>query len=325
MTPLVALLLPALRWCVLALRLRIADPPAAMRFVHALLLVPPFATLWALLRLHGLLRGAAPASGESAFGATFNCRLPDMIQTYIHLFGIWEPDVTAFVARRLKPGDAFIDVGANVGYFSLLASRLVGDGGSVAAIEAAPAIHEQLVENLALNGSPPNIRTINMAASRERGTLQLFRGPMHNRGLTSTVQHRGMQPETAVEAAPLGELLTTEEIERTRLIKIDVEGGEDGVLAGMLPLLDRLPPDVELLVELSPTWWDGASRALEPREVLRPFVEAGFNVYELDNNYWPWRYLWAGSVRPPRRVRRELAARVARIDLVLSRVDAEEL
>jgi hypothetical protein len=54
-------------------------------------------------------------------------------------------------------------------------------------------------------------------------------------------------------------------------------------------------------------------------------VDAGFHVYQIANNLWPWRYLWPNAVARPRRVRGPLAGNVKRHDLVLSRVDAEEL
>ena len=62
-----------------------------------------------------------------------------------------------------------------------------------------------------------------------------------------------------------------------------------------------------------------------PQEVLEPLLDAGFHAYRIDNNLWPWRYLWPNDVRRPRRVRQPLLKRVKRIDLVLSRVDQDEL
>ena len=56
-----------------------------------------------------------------------------------------------------------------------------------------------------------------------------------------------------------------------------------------------------------------------------PFVDAGFNVYSMPNNYWPWRYLWPARVASPRRVRLPLAEAVGRLDLVLSKTDADTL
>src|SRR5512144_3024896 len=72
----------------------------------------------------------------------------DMIQQPILLEGIWDPTLTRFLEANLKPGDAFIDVGAHVGYFTLLAARLVTEAGIVLSIEPNPAALEQLRQNV---------------------------------------------------------------------------------------------------------------------------------------------------------------------------------
>ncbi|WP_368396365.1 hypothetical protein [Streptomyces sclerotialus] len=68
------------------------------------------------LRDHPVVRQA-----RARFGSTFTTDTQDLIQRYIHLFGGWEPHLTTWLTRRLEPGDAFVDVGANIGYYSLLA------------------------------------------------------------------------------------------------------------------------------------------------------------------------------------------------------------
>jgi hypothetical protein len=75
----------------------------------------------------------------------------DILQQYY--FGVWEPNLTHWIVGRLRRGDTFVDVGANIGYYSLLASKLVGPGGSVVALEASPTIFHQLQDNLRLNNS----------------------------------------------------------------------------------------------------------------------------------------------------------------------------
>ena len=62
-------------------------------------------------------------------GLRMRINFPDQIQERIYLFGVWEPVITRFVKSRLKPGDLFVDIGANVGYYSLLAAKLVRPGG----------------------------------------------------------------------------------------------------------------------------------------------------------------------------------------------------
>lgn len=286
-------------------------------------MLEPFAAAVALLRLRSLRSGPLIVEGETFFGARVRCHLPDMIQLYIHQFGWWEPDLTNFLAGRLREGDVVVDVGANAGYVTLLASATVGATGRVVAIEASPRMAGQLRANLALNGPPGNVRVVHAAASDRTGTLPIYAGPEKNLGLTTGVQGRGFRLEAEVPAAPLGDLLQDEEIERARIVKIDVEGGEVTVLRGLVPLLKRLPPTCEIVVELSPAWWEDPT--LVPEDVLRDFRDAGYRAYELKNNYWPWRYLWPRDWQRPRRITRPLTGRPKRIEVVLSRVDADRL
>ncbi len=295
---------------------------AARKLALAILFVPPFALMYALLKLHARVHGAVEVEATTGDGARCIVRLPDLVGMYIYLFGVWEPDISCFVRDRLCEGATFIDIGAHIGYYPLLASPRVGHGGGVVAIEASPTIFDALEANLALN-QVSNCRLVHMAAAAEAGSLRVYRGPTHNIGLTTTVASRGLPLEATVEAAPLADMLEPREITTARLVKIDVEAAEDAVLAGLDGFLERCPRDVEIVVELSPQWWSNPRQT--PKDVLQPFFDAGFFAYEIDNNLWPWRYLWPAVVGRPRRVRRSLERRPKRIDLVLSRVDQEEL
>jgi len=302
--------------------------PGAARLVLAVLFLPPFAVGYAILRLHARLRGPIVEPAVTTWGGRFESALPDLVQMYVYLFGVWEPDVTAFIRGRLAPGDTFVDVGAYVGYHAVLAARELGGGGRVVALEASPTIYRALQHNLSLNDgaeapSAAPIRTVHAAVSDEAGTVRMHEGPVFNLGLSTTLDNRGLPPGEKVRAAPLADLLEPAEIESMRMIKIDVEGAEDRVLRTLPDLLARCPANVEILVELSPAWW--ADRHQTAQRVLEPLLAAGFHAYRIDNNLWPWRYLWAEDVRRPARVRGPLVKRVKRIDLVLSREDREEL
>jgi FkbM family methyltransferase len=202
------------------------------------------------------------------------------------------------------------------------------------AIEPCPAVIPALEETVARN-ELTNVRMVAASVSDRDHELPLFAGPSWNIGMTSTVDPRlGDDPDFArrslreqgrVRAAPLGSLLTREELATARVIKIDVEGGEDRVLAGMLASVDALAADAELVVELSPSWW--SDPRLRPIDVLRPFLERGFHVYVLPNDYAPWRYLWPRDVGAPQRLRdfAVLEQRFLQLDVVLSRSDADAL
>lgn len=300
------------------------QPGAFSRLWRAALLVPPFGLLIVLLRLCVLLRIPVTVDATTAFGARLRCHPPDLIQTYITLFGVWEPDLSQLITERLEAGDVFVDVGANIGYFSAMAAQRVGSTGAVVAIDAMPPIHAELQHNLRTNGLT-NVRAINRAVSDREGAITIHAGPEHNHGLATTVPGArarfGRRFEVA--GAPLSALLSEDEARRCRLLKIDVEGGEPAVVAGLAGFLEASRPDLEILLELSPAWWPDPSMTAE--DVIRPLRAAGFRSYTMDNSYWPWRYLWPQSVRRPRQVARLDDRRVKRIDLFLSRLDAPEL
>jgi len=306
-----------------ALQLRRFRPPWPLKLVLAaagLVLYSWIAPALALLRLLG---ARLECEAEALYGARFRCDVGDIIQGFICFFGVWEPDITAYLQRALAPGDTAVDVGANVGYDTLLAASLVGPGGRVIAVEASPSIHARLLENLALNGPPPQVRTVQAAVAAEAGTLPVFRGPASNLGQTTTGAHLGRPLEAEVRAAPLGALLTDEEIAATRLVKIDVEGTERAVVEGLAADLDRFPPEVEVVLELSPALWPAPRPTAE--EVLQPFRERGFHVYRVPNSYWFWNALWPASAQPPRRLRGTIDPGARQLDLVLSRRDVDQL
>ena len=95
----------------------------------------------------------------------------DIVGKHIYYFGTWEPHLTNWIQRRLRPGHIFIDVGANIGYFTLLASRLVGETGKVVAIEASLPTFEALNRNIERNRAY-NVRTVNRAAWDKKERLR---------------------------------------------------------------------------------------------------------------------------------------------------------
>lgn len=259
---------------------------------------------------------------ETRTGARFAVDTQDLIQRYLYLFGVWEPHMTSWLRRRLKPGDGFIDVGANIGVFSVLASQLVGDEGKVVAIEASPAIHRRLEQHIRLNDCR-NLRAVNGAVSDGHETLRFVLGSSRNTGANSIVPYEGPAEATfQIGARPLPELLTPSEIESARVVKIDVEGAERAVVRGMVPLLDVLRPDAEITVEVAPDRM--AQLGDSPDGLLRTMTGAGFHVYRLANDYAPESYssALAGEGGTAVRVRGPVTVES---DLIFSRVDAETL
>src|SRR5258706_2955772 len=244
------------------------------------------------------------------FGAVLKCLLPDMIQRKIAYFGVWEPNLTAYIKRSLGPGDVIADVGANIGYYSLLGAALVGKNGRVIAIEASPIIFKALSENLAVN-SAQNVRAINNAASYETGEMPVFMAPSDNIGRSSTIPVEGNVLTGTIPAKPLHEILTRDEMSRCRLIKIDIEGAEPPVVRSILENIALYSSNCEIAVEVS----------IENTALLDDFTRAGFYPYFMENNYSDAPYV-RQKVTAPVRFTGKI---VAQSDFVFSRADRDFL
>ncbi|HVK18491.1 MAG TPA: FkbM family methyltransferase [Fimbriiglobus sp.] len=173
-----------------------------------------------------------------------------MITTAILQGGCWEPAETALIRDTLKPGDTFIDVGANFGFYTVLAARLVGPTGRVIAFEPDPRSFELLRRNVERNGCT-NVVLEQKALSSEPGTLTLQVSDS-NRGGHSVV--RGGTEDVShtvdVPAVRLDDYLSGRDV-RVDLVKIDTEGAEGFILAGMQDTLRKYPA-AKLVLEYTP-------------------------------------------------------------------------
>ncbi|QIB44494.1 FkbM family methyltransferase [Streptomyces aureoverticillatus] len=258
---------------------------------------------------------------DSVFGARFAVDTRDLIQRYIYMYGAWEPHMMSWLATRLGAGDVLVDVGANVGFLSVYGSRLVGETGRVVSIEASPVFHRRVLQHAELNGCD-NIRAVNAAVSDSDKTLTFVLASSRNMGANSIVPWDGPAESTfEMEARPLPSLLRPDEIARARVIKIDVEGAEGGVVRGLAPMLGELRPDAEITVEVTPERMEQLGDSVE--ELLETMREHGFHTYRLANDYAPESYPSAlRSPEPPVRWRGPVTSES---DLIFSRVDAETL
>lgn len=255
----------------------------------------------------------------TVFGRRMRGDTRDILQQYIYYFGVWEPNLTRWIARTLNPGETFVDVGANIGYFTLLASSLVERHGTVIAVEPSPRLFEALRETLALNRIE-NTRLVNMAALDRETRVALYRGTEYHSGLTTTREERGLELECEVAAAPLSKILQPEEARSARLVKIDVEGAEWSAIQGALPLLRNGRSDLEVIVEIDPELLSLEGR--KPRELIESFADHGFHAYRIENDYSPEAYLADAPPQPPERLRSVIAG-VS--DVIFSRREGEYL
>jgi FkbM family methyltransferase len=232
--------------------------------------------------------------------------LDDPLCTRLWAFRTWEPNLSTWLKGVLKPGDGFIDLGANVGYYTLLAKSLVGDG-PVWSFEASPTIFRQLQRNIELNSH--SVKAYNLAVSDRDGEVAIHLG--ENQGLANIFG--GAPSEAMVPARALDTVLADEDLSRVRAIKVDIEGAEDMALAGMQKTWDRLPPTADFMVEVSS---EIVGRERNADEVLRMFAERGYRPHVVTNDYNLSSYRRAGRYLPPRPFEGPVAGTV---DLIFSK------
>jgi len=268
-------------------------------------------------------RESTRARARTADGDTLEVNARDVVGRYILYFGVWEPNLTAWLKRRLAPGDCFVDVGANVGYYTLLASRLVGGEGRVVAIEPHPRLHATLTRNAA---GLPNVRLVRAAVWDREADLDLFSDADGMSGQTTAIRDWAakwqLHERVPVQALPLDTVLSSGEAAAARLVKIDVEGAEWQAAAGMTRLLADGRDDLEVTLEVSPGVLK--SQGKTPDDLVAVFREHGFHPYRIENRYDPSVYLDPPPIERPQRIT-EIPADRRQTDVIFSREDADEL
>jgi FkbM family methyltransferase len=149
-----------------------------------------------------------------------------------------EEDEFQRVEARVAEFENFIDIGANIGLYSLLAARNLPEGRPIVAFEPDAGTVRRLRINLALNGVT-RVDVVEAAVSPARGEMSVFQAA-HSIGLTSAYQRYESWTEQKVPTLPLAEALAERGIARIGMLKIDIEGFEDQAL---LPYLDVMPPE----------------------------------------------------------------------------------
>lgn len=170
------------------------------------------------------------------------------LSPHLILDGYWEFWLTKYFARMIRPGDTVIDIGANLGYYSVLAGELVGDSGHVVAVEPNPAVFELLSRNLAVSGLGARSRLCNFALSSSPGERVLPFYVPENEPKNARLVEPGEETEALAQRGrvfdvPLG-ALKVEEFDRVDFIKIDVEGAELAVLEHLAPIMSAFSPNV---------------------------------------------------------------------------------
>jgi FkbM family methyltransferase len=231
-------------------------------------------------RLGSAISRRAPIQlGRLETGARIVLDLRDHAHRLTYFTGVHEPSTTALVHRLARTGWTFLDVGANAGYYALLAADLGGPSARVLAFEPNDDIAAMLRTSAGLSAMP-NVEVLTAACGREAGREQLLVSTdPGNTGLSSLVA--GLVPDTSEVTV---NVVTVDAVCEARgvvpdVVKIDVEGHELAVLEGMEVLLSS-GREITLIVELS----DDPRRPGSGTAVLDLLREHGFHAHRIDDD-----------------------------------------
>jgi FkbM family methyltransferase len=195
------------------------------------------------------------------------------ITPHLCMDGYWESWITVAIARTLRPGWHCLDVGANHGYYTLIMADAVGREGRVVPVEPTPRLADLLRQTLDVNGFP-SVGVVSEAATDDDGqTLQLV--VPARRSMNARLSREVGPTDAVFEVRSVTVDSITRDWPRVDLIKIDVEGAEEGVWRGMQrTIADN--PKLTVILEFN------VERYEDPRSFLREIDLAGFQLRYID-------------------------------------------
>jgi FkbM family methyltransferase len=200
----------------------------------------------------------------------------------------WEPFETEIVGRELPGATVIVDLGANIGYYSLLFSRTVGEGGRVYAFEPDPTNFAFLQHNLRINAAG-NVTPIAKAASATTGPIKLYLSDtnMGDHQVCPSQDRRAVD----IQSTTLDDYFASA-MPRVDFLKMDIQGAEPLALAGATGLIGA-SPRLKIITE----FWPAGIRALgrDPVEFLEALRSFGFDLFEV--NEWEGKFERVGNPR----------------------------
>jgi len=194
----------------------------------------------------------------------------------------WEAAETQFVLSQLGAGDCFVDIGANIGWFTVLGAHKVGPEGRVYAFEPRFDLMRRLRDSVAANGMSERCIFHNVALGNAEGEMEIATVPSERNPGHSFLVRGELEPEAIAYGKVRIRRLDDFSYEKpVDLIKIDVEGAEAMVLAGGLGLLKRDKPF--LVSEFFPAWLRRVS-GVEPESYLNSLRDIGYRIFELTDS-----------------------------------------
>jgi len=195
----------------------------------------------------------------------------------LSIFKVYEPAQTQVVKEHIKEGNVVVDIGAHVGYYTLLFAQLVGPKGKVYAFEPDPVNFELLKKSVEINGYQ-NVILIQKAVSNKNGKVKLYLGD-NNRAINRIYDAKMDDAKEAIEvdSIRLDDYFKNYE-GRIDFIKMDVEGSESSIIDGMHSIL-RKTKTLKIMTEFYPYLIRKFGK--EPEEFVQTLATAGFKIYDI--------------------------------------------
>jgi FkbM family methyltransferase len=194
--------------------------------------------------------------------------------------GIYEPEVSLYIMKNLKLGETFMDIGANNGYYTILAAELVGPTGKVISIEPNPDAFQRLLHNIEINNLK-NIIPLNIALSDKDGKATLYLNDGSENGVASLIKGEQSKPFFEVELKRFDDLFEDEKI---NIIKMDVEGSEINIIRTAENYIES-HKGIKIIMEWNPSYrtnndFNYLSRLFHIN-LLLPEKKSGFEINEI--------------------------------------------
>lgn len=204
--------------------------------------------------------------------------------------GIFEPDVTKFMLKNIKPTDNCLDVGANFGYYTCLMARRANKG-RVIGVEADPTIAALTGDNISINWLERNSLVLNYAVSEKAGSLELYRR-CKRPGNTSIIKldedalnkmNEQQSESFKVECCTIKHLIDSNFNGRVDFIKIDVEGAEPLVFSGAEDVFLK-NPHVKIVMEWAPAQISAAGFSIGNFVSTLESMNLSFSIIDYEGN-----------------------------------------
>jgi FkbM family methyltransferase len=209
------------------------------------------------------------------FGNTMYLDPEDNLE--LSLKGVHEPLTTRIFQKEINPGDTVLDIGAHIGYYTLISAKIVREHGRVFSFEANPSNYAILKKNIEVNGYH-NVIAIQKAISNFQGNTKLFFEKSSNTRWSSIYNIHGEGKFIEVDVSTIDEILK-DYTGRVDFIKLDIEGAEMAALRGMNNILKN-NRKIKIVIEFRPSIL--LRVGIVPREFLDFFTTKGFKIYYAD-------------------------------------------